>query len=160
METRTNARSTSMPDCPSAAICHVATTHHGTLVGRFSLYCHPTDILSSPHMHALPRSDDMNKVWLWSKGSFPLLGEGLWKPGKETSSAFWVEHLIATMEVATLPAMRGCKLDMLALIAIQPLCKCCGWDSQPLSKPPCAQELDRCEQSSHCSRTHCCQVFF
>ena len=30
--------------CPSAAICHTATKCNGILVGRFSLYCHITNI--------------------------------------------------------------------------------------------------------------------
>jgi len=29
-----------LSDCPSAAICHTATTYNGILMGRFSLYCH------------------------------------------------------------------------------------------------------------------------
>ena len=31
-----------LSDCPSAAICHTATTCNGILVGRFSLCCHPS----------------------------------------------------------------------------------------------------------------------
>ena len=31
-------------DCPSAAICHMAITCNGILVGRFNLYCHTTSI--------------------------------------------------------------------------------------------------------------------
>ena len=30
--------------CPSAAVCHTATMCHGILVGRLSLYWHPTNI--------------------------------------------------------------------------------------------------------------------
>jgi len=30
---------TVLSDCPSAALCHTATTCNGILVGRFSLYC-------------------------------------------------------------------------------------------------------------------------
>mgnify|MGYP001859272356 CR=1 FL=1 len=33
-----------LSDCPSAAICHMATKYNGILVGRFSLYCHTTNI--------------------------------------------------------------------------------------------------------------------
>jgi len=35
-----------LSDCPSAAICHIATTCHGILVGRFNLYCHSTNMTS------------------------------------------------------------------------------------------------------------------
>ena len=31
-------------DCPSAVICHMATTFNGILVGRFNFYCHTTNI--------------------------------------------------------------------------------------------------------------------
>ena len=31
-------------DCPSAAICHTATTRNRLSVGRFNLYCHTTDV--------------------------------------------------------------------------------------------------------------------
>ena len=31
-----------LSDCPSAAICHMATKRNGILVGRFNLYCHTT----------------------------------------------------------------------------------------------------------------------
>ena len=33
-----------LSDCPSAAICHMATKCNGILVGRFNLYYHPTNI--------------------------------------------------------------------------------------------------------------------
>ena len=33
-----------LSDCPSAAISHMATTCNGILVGRFSLYCHTTNL--------------------------------------------------------------------------------------------------------------------
>jgi len=32
-----------LSDCPSAAICHLATKCNGVLVGRFSFYCHATN---------------------------------------------------------------------------------------------------------------------
>jgi len=35
---------TILSDCPFAAICHTATKCNGVLVGRFSLYCHITNI--------------------------------------------------------------------------------------------------------------------
>ena len=35
---------TILSDCPSAAICHTATTFNRILVGKFNLYCHPTNI--------------------------------------------------------------------------------------------------------------------
>ena len=35
---------TILSDCPSAAICHTATKFNGILVGKFSFYCHTTDI--------------------------------------------------------------------------------------------------------------------
>jgi len=34
-----------LSDCPSAAVCHTATTCNRMLVGRFNLYCHPTIII-------------------------------------------------------------------------------------------------------------------
>jgi len=33
-----------LSDCPSAAICHTATTCNGILAGMFNLYCHTTNI--------------------------------------------------------------------------------------------------------------------
>jgi len=47
----------------------------------------------------LPKSDDVNKVWLWSEGYFSLVREGLWKSGRETWSDFWVEYLTATLYI-------------------------------------------------------------
>ena len=41
---RTSMSDTIMSDCPSAAICHTATTWNGILVGRFIVYCHTTSI--------------------------------------------------------------------------------------------------------------------
>jgi len=35
----TSMSDTAVSDCPSAAICHTATTWDGVLVGRFHLYC-------------------------------------------------------------------------------------------------------------------------
>ena len=35
---------TIVSDCPSAAICHMAKKWNGIFVGRFSHYCHPTNI--------------------------------------------------------------------------------------------------------------------
>ena len=40
----TSMSDTALSECPSAAICHTATTCNGILVGRFNLYCHPTNI--------------------------------------------------------------------------------------------------------------------
>ena len=33
-----------LSDCPSAVICHTATECNGILGGRFSFYCHTTNI--------------------------------------------------------------------------------------------------------------------
>ena len=40
----TSMSDTMLSDCPSAAICHTATTWNRILVGRFNLYCHTTNI--------------------------------------------------------------------------------------------------------------------
>ena len=41
---RTSISDAILSDCPSAAIWHTATMGKGTLLGRFSLYCHTTSI--------------------------------------------------------------------------------------------------------------------
>ena len=41
---RTSTPDAILSDCPSAAVWHTATKWNGKLVGRFSLYCHPTNI--------------------------------------------------------------------------------------------------------------------
>ena len=41
----TSVSDTAVSDCPSAAICHTATTWNGILVGRFHLYCQWADIM-------------------------------------------------------------------------------------------------------------------
>jgi len=41
---RTSMSDSILSDCPSAAICHTATTCDRTSVGKFSLYCHTTNI--------------------------------------------------------------------------------------------------------------------
>jgi len=38
-----------LPDCPSAAICHTATTRNRILLGRFNRYCHTTNIHLQHH---------------------------------------------------------------------------------------------------------------
>ena len=40
----TSMSDTIWSDCPSAAVCHTATTINGILVGKFNLYCHTTNI--------------------------------------------------------------------------------------------------------------------
>jgi len=40
----TSMSDTTVSDCPSAAICHTATTRNGMLVGRFDFYFHTTNI--------------------------------------------------------------------------------------------------------------------
>ena len=40
----TSMTDTTVSDCPSAAICHTATTHNRILVGKFNLYCHTTHL--------------------------------------------------------------------------------------------------------------------
>jgi len=38
---------------------------------------------SCSQMSLLPKSDDVNKVWLWSEGYFYLIIDSLWRSGKE-----------------------------------------------------------------------------
>ena len=42
-----------LSDCPSAAICHMATTGNRMSMGRFSLYCHTTNIRLWCHVPTL-----------------------------------------------------------------------------------------------------------
>ena len=42
-----------LSDCPSAAICHRATTWNGILAERFNLYCHTTTICTVGQHHKI-----------------------------------------------------------------------------------------------------------
>lgn len=77
--------------------------------------------LPAPHlwnrcsrMCILPKNDDKNKEWLWSKGYFSLIRQVLLKSGRETWSDFWVECLIATLHIPfeNLQVMSFCWLKM------------------------------------------------
>ena len=47
-----------LSDRPSADICHTATKCNGILVGRFNLYCHPTNIISD----VVGQRDEMGSI--------------------------------------------------------------------------------------------------
>ena len=75
----TSISGTILSDCPSAAVCHTATTRNKILVGRFSLYHHSTTIclwyiikqealLSEQHWKHLNRA--LIRTYLYSTMSF------------------------------------------------------------------------------------------
>jgi len=62
---RTSMSDTMLSECPSAAICHMATTRNRILLRRFSLYCHTTNICLS------------HSIQTWKKKQEALLLEQL-----------------------------------------------------------------------------------